>query len=159
MNSSVAASCSLTSRRIFLALSMRVPVIRMDVLYMQYSTAARGVQVLRGTADAASSDPAKSRVPGTNARTNGRKHPCAPSGSQTEHLSHLLFSSGASHTRYPLLHPVGNVQVERKFLNVWTVNASAAAALSRASAVAAAHRRTHVKKVGGNAEDASLYHR
>ena len=44
MNSRVAASCSLTSRRIFLALSIGGPAFRKNVLQKQYSTAARGLQ-------------------------------------------------------------------------------------------------------------------
>src|SRR5215813_13471421 len=90
MNSRVAASCSLRSRRIFLALSMLVPASRMDVLHTQESTSARGLQAPRAPLCAASSNLPKSRVAGTNARTNGRQHTCAPIGSQTEHLSHLL---------------------------------------------------------------------
>jgi hypothetical protein len=47
MNSRVAASCALTSRWIFLASSIGVPVMRRDVLLPQDSTAARSWQPSR----------------------------------------------------------------------------------------------------------------
>src|SRR5690242_2291596 len=78
MNSRVAASCSLTFRRIFLAFSMLVSRIRIGVLYVQYSTFARGVQAPRYTAAAASGGTTKSHVPGTDARTSADSTPVTP---------------------------------------------------------------------------------
>src|ERR1051326_87506 len=69
MNSRVAASCSLRSRRIFLALSMLVPVHRMDVLPLQYSTAARGLQPPQGDAEESVQRPPKSLAHGASPLT------------------------------------------------------------------------------------------